>query len=151
MPDVTPVPNFTGKIGTTLAESEPAFEVASHPGEDAPNVVMILLDDTGFAQFGCYGSDIDTPSVDKLAANGVQFTNFHVTPLCSPTRASLLTGRSQHAVGMRSVSNHNTGFPHQRGHISNHAATVAEVLGAEGYATFCTCLLYTSPSPRDRG
>ena len=146
MPDVTPVPNFTGKIGTTLAESEPAFEVPAHPGEDAPNVVMILLDDTGFAQFGCYGSDIDTPSVDKLAANGIQFTNFHVTPLCSPTRASLLTGRSQHAVGMRSVSNHNTGFPHQRGHISNHAATVAEVLGAEGYATFCTGKWHLAPT-----
>ena len=146
MPDVTPVPDFTGKIGTTLAESEPAFEVPAHPGEDAPNVVMILLDDTGFAQFGCYGSDIDTPSVDKLAANGIQFTNFHVTPLCSPTRASLLTGRSQHAVGMRSVSNHNTGFPHQRGHISNHAATVAEVLGAEGYATFCTGKWHLAPT-----
>ena len=105
----------------------------------------MLLDDTGFAQFGCYGSDIDTPNIDALAAGGLQFTNFHVTPLCSPTRASLLTGRSQHAVGMRSISNFRTGFPNQLGHISNHAATVAEVLRAEGYATFCTGKWHLAP------
>ena len=127
---------FEGTIGRTLAESEPHFAEPPHPGEDAPNVVVVLLDDTGFAQFGCYGSDIDTPNVDALAAGGLQFTNFHVTPLCSPTRAALLTGRSQHAVGMRGVSNWRTGFPHQMGHISNSAATIAEVLNAEGYATF---------------
>lgn len=136
---------FEGRIGRVLADSEPWFEEPPHPGEDAPNVVLVLLDDTGFAQFGCYGSTIDTPNVDALAAGGVQFTNFHVTPLCSPTRASLLTGRSQHAVGMRTVSNFLTGFPHQRGHISNHAATVAEVLRAEGYATFCTGKWHLAP------
>ncbi|MGF1599075.1 MAG: arylsulfatase [Acidimicrobiales bacterium] len=108
-------------------------------------MVLVLLDDTGFAQLGCYGSDIDTSNVDRLAADGLQFTNFHVTPLCSPTRASLLTGRAQHAVGMRSVSNFQTGFPHQLGHISNHAATVAEVLRAEGYATFCTGKWHLAP------
>ena len=133
----TPVPAFAGRIGRTLAESEPCFAEPPHPGEDAPNVVIVLLDDIGFAQFGCYGSDIGTANVDRLAAGGLRFTNFHVTPLCSPTRASLLTGRSQHAVGMRTLANFSTGFPHQLGHISNHAATVAEVLGAAGYATFC--------------
>ena len=97
---------------------------------------MILLDDLGFSHFGCYGSSIDTPNIDRLAANGLQYTNFHVTPLCSPTRASLLTGRNHHEVGMRGVSNFNTGFPHMTGHISHHAATVAEVLRDEGYATF---------------
>ncbi len=119
---------FGGRIGRTLADSEPWFEEPPHPGEAAPNVVVVLLDDTGFAQLGCYGSPIDTPHIDALAAGGLQFTNFHVTPLCSPTRASLLTGRSQHAVGMRTVANFRTGFPHQLGHISAHAATVAEVL-----------------------
>ena len=136
---------FKGKIGRTLAESEAWFQESPHPDDDAPNVVIVLLDDTGFAQFGCYGSEIDTPNVDALAANGLQFTNYHVTPLCSPTRASLLTGRSQHAVGMRSVSNFRTGFPHQLGHISNHAATVAEVLRDEGYATFCTGKWHLAP------
>jgi arylsulfatase A-like enzyme len=136
---------FEGRIGRTLADSEAWFEEPPHPGEVAPNVVVVLLDDTGFAQFGCYGSTIDTPNVDALAAGGVQFTNFHVTPLCSPTRASLLTGRSQHAVGMRTIANFRTGYPHQLGHISNHAATVAEVLKAEGYTTFCTGKWHLAP------
>ncbi len=136
---------FEGTIGRTLADSEPWFDEAPHPGPDAPNVVFVLLDDTGFAQFGCYGSDIDTPHIDALAADGVQFTNFHVTPLCSPTRASLLTGRSQHAVGMRSVANFNTGFPNQLGHMSNHAANVAEVLREAGYATFCVGKWHLAP------
>ena len=137
---------FEGTIGRTLADSEPHFAEPPHPAEDAPNVVIVLLDDTGFAQFGCYGSDIDTPNVDALAAGGLQFTNFHVTPLCSPTRAALLTGRSQHAVGMRGVSNWRTGFPHQLGHISNSAATIAEVLQSEGYATFCAGKWHLAPT-----
>ncbi len=136
---------FEGTIGKTIADSEAWFDEPPHPGDDAPNVVVVLLDDTGFAQFGCFGSDIDTPNVDALASGGLQFTNFHVTPLCSPTRASLLTGRSQHAVGMRAVSNFRTGFPNQLGHISNHAATVAEVLREEGYATFCVGKWHLAP------
>ncbi len=136
---------FEGTIGRTAAESEPFFDEPPHPGEAAPNVVVVLLDDTGFAQFGCYGSDIDTANIDALAARGLQFTNFHVTPLCSPTRASLLTGRSQHAVGMRAVSNFRTGFPNMLGHISNHAATIAEVLRDEGYATLCTGKWHLAP------
>ena len=136
---------FAGTIGRTLAESDAWFDEPPHPGADAPDVVVILLDDTGFAQFGCYGSDIDTPNIDALASSGVQFTNFHVTPLCSPTRASLLTGRSQHAVGMRSLANFRTGFPNQLGHITNHAATMAEVLREEGYATFCVGKWHLAP------
>ena len=127
---------FRGVIGRTLAESTPDWPEREHPGESAPNVVVILLDDLGFSHFGCYGSTIESPHVDRLAAAGLRYTNFHVTPLCSPTRAALLTGRNHHEVGMRSVSNFNTGFPNMRGHISNHAATVAEVLRDRGYTTF---------------
>jgi arylsulfatase len=126
---------FRGEIGRTHHESTPWFPEPPHPGEQAPNVIVVLFDDTGFAHFGCYGSDIDTPNLDRLAAGGLRYTNFHVTPLCSPTRAALLTGRNHHSVGMRSVSNFNTGFPSMRGHISNSAATAAEVLHGEGYAT----------------
>jgi arylsulfatase len=136
---------FEGKIGRTVADSEAWFDEPPHPGTDAPNVVVVLLDDTGFAQFGCYGSDIDTPNVDALAEGGLQFTNFHVTPLCSPTRAALLTGRSQHAVGMRAVSNFRTGFPNMLGHITNHAATMAELLRDRGYATFCVGKWHLAP------
>ncbi len=136
---------FEGRIGRTVADSEAWFDENPHPGDDAPNVVVVLFDDLGFAQLGCYGSDIDTPNIDALAGAGLQFTNFHVTPLCSPTRASLLTGRSQHAVGMRAVSNFRTGFPNMLGHMSTHAATVAEVLRSEGYATFCAGKWHLAP------
>jgi arylsulfatase len=138
-------PPFPGRIGRTVAESEPWFETPPHPGESAPDVLVILLDDLGFAHLGCFGSDIETPNLDALAADGLRFTNFHVTPLCSPTRAALLTGRSNHLVGMRTVSNFITGFPNQLGHISEHAATVAEVLGDAGYGTFCVGKWHLAP------
>jgi len=127
---------FDGVIARTQAESQPAWPVPSHPGEGAPNVVVILLDDLGFSHFGCYGSDLTTPNIDALAAGGLRYSNFHVTPLCSPTRAALLTGRNHHTVGMRAISNFDSGYPHMRGHITNHATTMAEVLRDQGYATF---------------
>ncbi|MBF6554614.1 MAG: arylsulfatase [Acidimicrobiales bacterium] len=127
---------FEGQINRTQAESTPWWPTPPHPDESAPNVVLILLDDTGFSHFGCFGSDLATPTIDRLAAGGLRYTNFHVTPLCSPTRAALLTGRNHHSVGMRSLSNFDSGYPHMRGHVTNHAATVAEVLRDEGYATF---------------
>ncbi|MCU1372239.1 MAG: arylsulfatase family protein [Ilumatobacteraceae bacterium] len=127
---------FQGSIERYQKDSTAWWPTPPHPGEDAPNVVIMLLDDTGFAQLGCYGSDIATPKIDRLASQGLRYTNFHVTPLCSPTRAALLTGRNHHEVGMRALANFSSGFPHLRGHISNNAATVAEVLRDEGYATF---------------
>lgn len=136
---------FEGDIGRTIADSKPWFDEPPHPGFEAPNVVVILLDDTGFAQLGCYGSGIDTPNIDRLASQGLQFTNFHVAPLCSPTRAALLTGRSAHAVGMRAVSNFRTGFPNMTGHISNHAMTMAVVLREQGYATMCVGKWHLAP------
>ena len=136
---------FEGTIGRTLAESTPYFDPPPDPGPDAPDVLVILLDDTGFAQLGCFGSDIDTPHIDALAADGVQFTNFHVTPLCSPTRAALLTGRSHHVAGMRGLSNFRTGFPHMLGHLSTHTATMAEVLSDAGWATFAVGKWHLAP------
>jgi hypothetical protein len=70
-----------------------------------PNVIFIVLDDVGFAALGCYGSEIKTPNMDRLAARGLRYNNFHTTALCSPTRAALLTGRNHHTVGMRVISN----------------------------------------------
>ncbi|MEO9181135.1 MAG: sulfatase-like hydrolase/transferase, partial [Acidimicrobiales bacterium] len=119
---------FEGTIGRTLADSVPWWPTPSHPGPDAPNVVVMLIDDLGFSHFNCFGSDLETPHIDALAKGGVRFANFHVTPLCSPTRAALLTGRNHHSVGMRGISNWSSGFPSMRGQISNHAATMAEVL-----------------------
>ncbi len=137
--------SFEGVIGRTYAESTPAWpQRPSSAG--APNVVVIVLDDTGFAQLGCYGSDIETPNIDALAANGLRYSNFHVTPLCSPTRAALLTGANHHTVGMRAVANFSTGFPNMRGHISNHAVTMAEVLRDAGYATFAVGKWHLCPA-----
>ncbi|MGA1245667.1 MAG: sulfatase-like hydrolase/transferase, partial [Ilumatobacteraceae bacterium] len=129
-------PEFEGRIGRTLGESEAWWPSRPQPSAGAPNVVVILLDDLGFSHLGCFGSTIDTPNIDRLAADGLRYTNFHVTPVCSPTRAALLTGRNHHAVGMRSISNFNSGFPHMRGRISPRAATIAEMLRDNGYATF---------------
>ena len=88
-----------GAIGLTTSDS------SSAPAEKpfrakSPNVIVIVLDDVGFGQLGCYGSDIATPAIDGLAADGVRLTNFHTTAVCSPTRACLLTGRNHHRVGM---------------------------------------------------
>ncbi len=127
---------FEGTIGRTLEESEAHFRPEPHPGEGAPNVLVILYDDLGFSHFNCFGSTLHTPNADRLAAGGVRFTNFHVTPLCSPTRAALLTGRNHHTVGMRAVSNMQSGFPSATGEISHNAATMGEVLQSHGYGTW---------------
>jgi arylsulfatase A-like enzyme len=136
---------FKGVIGRTVADSTPWWPEPKRSGDGSPNVVLILFDDTGFAHFGCYGSTIETPNIDRLAAGGIRFTNFHTTALCSPTRACLLTGRNHHTVGMRAVSNFNTGFPHMRGHITPQAATIAEILREEGYATLMAGKWHLAP------
>ncbi len=133
---MTSAHDFDGIIGRTVAESTPSWPSPKRPPAGAPNVVVVLIDDLGFSHFGCFGSTLATPRIDELASRGVRYTNFHVTPLCSPTRAALLTGRNHHEVGMRSISNFNTGFPNMRGEVSTSAATMAEVLSSEGYATF---------------
>ena len=127
---------FEGTVGRTLAESEPYFRPNPHPGTGAPNVLVILYDDLGFSHFNCFGSTLHTPNADRLAAGGVRFTNFHVTPLCSPTRACLLTGRNHHTVGMRAVSNMQSGFPSAAAEVSRNAGMIGEVLQQEGYGTW---------------
>jgi arylsulfatase len=137
-------PDFGGHIGRTYRDSTPWWPDPP-AGLGGPNVVMIVLDDTGFAHFGCYGSELATPNIDRLAAGGLRYTGFHTTALCSPSRAALLTGRNPHAVGMRGVSNWNTGFPHMRGGINPRAATLAELLRAHGYATYAAGKWHLAP------
>lgn len=124
-----------GQIGLTYADSVPWWPEPVRPPHSAPNVVCIVLDDVGFGSLGCYGSEIATPAMDGLAGSGLSYTNFHVTPLCSPTRASLLTGRNHHSVGMSMLSNADSGFPSKRGTITPAAATLGEVLRDAGYNT----------------
>ena len=127
---------FGGVIGRTYHESTPWWPEPVRAPEGAPNVVFVVLDDVGFADLGCYGSEIETPSMDRLAAGGLRYTNFHTTAMCSPTRACLLTGRNAHTVGMGIIAEWSTGFPAYRGRVSRRAANLAEVLGANGYSTF---------------
>jgi len=140
--------NFRGKIGRTFSESIPDWPDPPNTHDGAsPNVLVILLDDTGFGNFGCYGSTIDTPNIDLLASGGLRYNNFHVTPLCSPTRASLLTGRNHHAVGMGALANaHNMGFPSRRALVSRHAGTLAEILREEGYSTYALGKWHLNPA-----
>ena len=139
--------DFGGVLGRTVSESEPWWPDANLPS-GSPNVVVIVLDDTGFSHFGCYGSTLETPNVDRLAAEGLRYTGFHTTALCSPTRACLLTGRNHHAVAMRAVSNMDSGFPNMRGAVPRSAATLAEILRERGYATFATGTWHRWPSAR---
>ena len=142
---MTHEPDFQGRIGRTFRESEPWWPALRTAGQDRPNVVVILFDDTGFAHLGCYGSSIATPNIDRLADGGLRFANFHVTALCSPTRASLLTGRNHHTVGMRSIASYDPGFPNMRGAISKNAATMAEILRDQRYATFAVASGTSTP------
>ena len=142
---------FEGVIGKTYEESTPWWPEIKQPDEGSPNVVVILLDDTGFAHFGCYGSSIETPNIDKMAEDGLQFTNFHTTALCSPTRACLLTGRNHHTVGMRAISNMRSGFPHLRGRVTKHAANIAEILRDQGYGTACIGKWHLAPMEETSG
>src|SRR5439155_1650558 len=95
---------FGGVIGRYRNESTPWWPDPVRAPAGAPNVLVVLLDDVGFAQLGCFGSDIATPTFDRLSANGLRYTNFHTTALCSPTRACLLTGRNHHKVGMGRIT-----------------------------------------------
>lgn len=138
--------DFAGTIGRTHHESVPHWPPPRQAPVGAPNVVWVVLDDLGFADFGCYGSEIATPTIDALAADGLRYTNFHTTSLCSSSRASLLTGRNHHSVGMRMLSNLDTGYPSGRGRVGHDAATMAEVLVDTGYNTMCVGKWHLAPT-----
>ncbi|BAN04069.1 arylsulfatase [Ilumatobacter coccineus] len=131
------MPNrFRGNIGLTLADSTPWWPEQPDAADKPHNVMIVLLDDVGFADFGCYGSGIRTPTIDRLADEGVRYTGFHTTAMCSTTRASLLTGANHHSVGMGCLANFDSGFPGYRGKISADAPTIAELLRPHGYRNY---------------
>lgn len=125
-----------------VAPSWPA-EPQAPPG--TPNIVYCVFDDVGFSDFGCYGSEIRTPNIDRLAAGGLRYTNFHTTSLCSPTRASLLTGRNHHAVGMGSLANYDHGHDGYRGSITKQAALLPEILRPQGFNSFAVGKWHLTP------
>jgi arylsulfatase len=130
-------PSMSGPtIGKTSADSAPRWPEPHKPPPGAPNILVVLFDDVGFSDFGCYGSAIATPTIDALAAEGLRYTGFHTTAMCSTTRAALLTGRNHHAVGMGCLANFDSGYPGYRGKIARSAGTLAEMLRPAAYRTY---------------
>src|SRR6185312_5225951 len=111
----------------------------AHPGAaapaGAPNVMIVLIDDAGYGQSGTFGGLVETPTLDRLAAGGLRYTRFHVTAMCSPSRAALLTGRNHHSVGMGVIANWGSDSPGYTTSIPKSAGFISEVLNENGYAT----------------
>jgi arylsulfatase A-like enzyme len=129
---------FQGIINIDERDSTPDWEPYIQPvaPEGAPNVLYIVLDDTGFSAMEPWGGLIETPNINKLAAGGLTYTNWHTTALCSPTRSSLLTGRNHTTNGMACIAEATAGYPNSNGHIPFECATIAEVLGERGWNTY---------------
>ena len=127
--------DFKGSIGRTFLDSEPGWPPERAPAPGSPNVVIVLIDDMGYSDLGCYGGEITTPHADRLADRGVRLTNFHATPMCAPTRASLLTGVNHHLAGVADVLDDNPGFPGYLGELREDIVTLPEALRAAGYGT----------------
>jgi arylsulfatase A-like enzyme len=138
-------PLFQGVIGDDWRQSTPWWPDVPTPSAGAPNVLLVVLDDVGFAQLGCYGSDIATPAIDGLAAVGLRFTNFHTTALCSPTRSCLLTGRNHHRNGLGRVADLAVGFPGYNGEIPKENGFLSEILRQQGYATYAVGKWHLTP------
>ena len=136
--------------GMTVAESVPSIPPVPRPPRDAPNVIAIVLDDTGFGHLGCFGSDIATPHLDWLAAGGLRFNRFHVTSLCSPTRASFFTGRNHHAVGMGFLADIPLAFPGYTARLPRSAATLPRLLRDAGYYTMAVGKWHLTPRGNGR-
>lgn len=150
---------YKGKIDSTYETSVPDFGPAlplTAPA-GAPNIIIVLLDDVGFGQLGCYGGLIETPNIDKLARQGLKYTNFHTTALCSPSRGALLTGRNHHSIGLAAITEAATGYPGNNGTIPKSAAFISEILKYNGYNTqafgkwhLSPYTAYTVSGPMDR-
>ena len=126
---------FSGVIGRTTEQSSPAWPQPSRAVPGAPNVLMILLDDTGYGQLGCFGSPIATPDIDALAAGGLTYTNMHTTALCSPSRSCIVTGRNHHSNAMAATTELATGYPGYNGNIPFENGFLSEMLLQHGYNT----------------
>ncbi len=130
-----PTPNFGGVIKEKASESQPWWAPRVVPPKGAPNVLLIMTDDQGFGAPSTFGGVIPTPAMDRIANQGLRFTNFHSTSLCSPTRAALITGRNHHSVGAGVVGEIATGYPGYDSIIPVEKGTIGTILKENGYAT----------------
>lgn len=130
-----PRPPFAGVVADTREKSTPSFPAPVRPPKGAPNVVLILLDDVGFSASSTFGGAAATPELDRLAATGLRYNQFHTTAICSPTRAALLTGRNQHQVGFGNLADIATGYPAYNSIWPKETASIAEILRLNGYST----------------
>ena len=137
---------FSGVLGRTGEESEPAWPEPNRAREGAPNVLFVVLDDTGFAHLGAYGSPISTPNMDRLAANGLTYTNMHTTALCSPTRSCILTGRNHHSNGLACITEGSLGYPGANGNIPFENGFLGEILLNHGYSTYAVGKWHLTPA-----
>ncbi|AEH10598.1 MULTISPECIES: arylsulfatase [Protofrankia] len=140
---------FPGVIGRTTDESSPAWPQPVRATPGTPNVLMIVLDDTGFGQLGCYGSPIATPNIDALAAGGLLYNNMHTTALCSPSRSCIITGRNHHANGMAAITELATGYPGYDGNIPFENGFLSEMLLQHGYNTYLVGKWHLMPSEQE--
>ncbi len=137
---------FNGVIGRTFDVSEPAWPEPLRAAKNAPNVLYIVLDDTGFGQLGCYGSPINTPNIDALAENGLRYNNMHTTALCSPSRTCMLTGRNHHSNAMACITEGSTGYPGSNGNIPFENGFLSEMLLQHGYNTYAIGKWHLTPA-----
>jgi arylsulfatase len=140
-----PNPSFRGEVRATIKDSTPWWPPQIKAPVGAPNVLVVLFDDVGFSDFGCYGSPIKTPTIDGLAGQGLRYTGFHTTAMCSTTRAALLTGRNHHSVGVGCLANFDSGFPGYRGKIAKEAGTLAEMLRPHAYRNYMVGKWHVTP------
>ena len=131
----TPAAPFKGQIGISAKDSKPDFPQPVQAPKGAPNILLVLLDDVGFGASSTFGGPINTPTLERLAQNGLRYNEFHTTALCSPTRAALLTGRNHHSVHTGVIMEAGTGFPDYDTVMGKDTATFAEVLKQMGWNT----------------
>jgi arylsulfatase len=137
---------FSGVIGRTFDVSQPAWPGPRRAKEGAPNVLFVVLDDTGFGHLGCYGSPIRTPHLDALAGDGLRYNNMHTTALCSPSRSCMITGRNHHSNAMSCITEGSEGFPGSNGQIPFENGFLSEILLQHGYNTYAVGKWHLTPA-----
>lgn len=130
-----PPRKFEGRIERSVEGSKPFWPARIVPPKGAPNILLIMTDDSGYGVPSTFGGVIPTPALDRIAANGLRYTNFHSTALCSPTRAALITGRNHHSVGFGVIAEQATGYPGYNSVITKDKATIGQILKDNGYRT----------------